>query len=267
MNGAMMKPRIPVELQRLAGAQRRSGAAKYEVLWQAMVSAVENGHWRPGERLPTEIALAQSLPFSLGTVQRAMRKLVEDGIVVRRQRSGTFVAVQSSAMEDPWHCRFCGDDGGYLPIFPRIIHRECVRETGPWTRHLGTAARGCVRIDRIIDINGEFSVYSRFFADAQRFEALLKRPIKSIESANFKLLLQRECRATITRFANTVQTLLFPRAVSAVLELPPHTTGLLLECAATSRGLPVYFQQLFVPPNARKLAVSDLPGRRIPETD
>ena len=266
-----MKPRIPIELQSLAAAQRRTGAAKYEVLSAAMLTAVENGHWRPGERLPTEVALAGALPFSLGTVQRAMRKLVEDGIVVRRQRSGTFVAVQSAAMEDPWHCRFIGDDGAFLPIFPRIVQRECIHEAGPWTRHLGAAPHGCARIDRIIDINGEFNVYSRFFADARKFEALLTRPLKAIESANFKLLLQRECRATIARFANSTQVVRFPSAVSQALELPAATTGMLLECAAAaSNGAAVYFQQLFVPPNARKLAVSDLPsfsGRRSTEPD
>src|SRR3954467_11666551 len=102
------KTTIPPQLRRL-GADGRSDAPKHVQLSEAMRAAVASGHWRTGERLPTEVELARALPFSLGTVQRALRELSGDGTVVRRQRSGTFVAAQRTAMTDPWHCRFLDD--------------------------------------------------------------------------------------------------------------------------------------------------------------
>ncbi|MFE4634485.1 substrate-binding domain-containing protein [Streptomyces sp. NPDC056773] len=48
--------------------------------------------WPLGTRLPTEPELAESYAVGLNTVRRAVRILVDEGIVVRRQGSGTYVA-------------------------------------------------------------------------------------------------------------------------------------------------------------------------------
>ena len=47
---------------------------------------------RPGERIPSEPELAQSLGISRFTVTRAIETLVDEGLLVRRQGKGTFVA-------------------------------------------------------------------------------------------------------------------------------------------------------------------------------
>ncbi len=49
--------------------------------------------WAPGGRMPNEEDLAEELGCARGTVNRAMRALAEDGIVERRRRAGTRVAV------------------------------------------------------------------------------------------------------------------------------------------------------------------------------
>lgn len=53
---------------------------------------VLNGLYRPGERIPSEPALSREFGVSRGTVERAIRGLVEEGILVREQGRGTFVA-------------------------------------------------------------------------------------------------------------------------------------------------------------------------------
>src|SRR3546814_14632014 len=81
---------------------------------------------------------SQATPFSLGTVQRAMRALTEDGIVMRRQGHGSFVADSRARMDDPWHCRFWTRDGtGFLPVYPKVLSRRRIAERGPWSRPLG----------------------------------------------------------------------------------------------------------------------------------
>jgi GntR family transcriptional regulator len=49
------------------------------------------GHWTPGERLPTESQLAQDLDVAVGTLRKALKVLEEDGLLERRQGSGTYV--------------------------------------------------------------------------------------------------------------------------------------------------------------------------------
>ena len=49
------------------------------------------GHWLAGERLPTESKLAQDLDVAVGTLRKALTVLEEDGLLERRQGSGTYV--------------------------------------------------------------------------------------------------------------------------------------------------------------------------------
>ena len=63
---------------------------KYARLSEAIEQAIERGEWKPGEKLPTESALAEVTPFSLGTVRRAYRQFVDFGTVEGRQGAGSF---------------------------------------------------------------------------------------------------------------------------------------------------------------------------------
>lgn len=49
------------------------------------------GHWVPGERLPTEAQLAKDLDVAVGTLRKALDTLEKDGLLERRQGSGTYV--------------------------------------------------------------------------------------------------------------------------------------------------------------------------------
>ena len=49
------------------------------------------GRARPGDRLPPEKQLAESLGVSRGTLRLALERLESNGEIVRRQGSGTFV--------------------------------------------------------------------------------------------------------------------------------------------------------------------------------
>ncbi|MEZ5477943.1 MAG: GntR family transcriptional regulator [Thiolinea sp.] len=50
------------------------------------------GKWLRGERLPTEAELARQLEVAVGTLRKALAALEQDGILERRQGSGTYVA-------------------------------------------------------------------------------------------------------------------------------------------------------------------------------
>jgi GntR family histidine utilization transcriptional repressor len=53
---------------------------------------ISSGEWRPGDPVPSESALMQQFGISRMTVNRALRELTAQGMVVRHQGSGTFVA-------------------------------------------------------------------------------------------------------------------------------------------------------------------------------
>ncbi|MFD3928816.1 LacI family DNA-binding transcriptional regulator [Streptomyces sp. NPDC058614] len=64
---------------------------KFRQLAEELRQQVRLGVWSVGGRLPTEKQLAHSSGTSVSTVRRAVDELVAEGLVVRRQGSGTFV--------------------------------------------------------------------------------------------------------------------------------------------------------------------------------
>jgi DNA-binding GntR family transcriptional regulator len=232
------------------------GLPKYAQLRRALIAAIEAGYWEPGAKLPTETELTRLTPFSLGTVQRGLRVLTDEGIIERRQGHGSFVARLRHEMEEPLHCRFLGDDGAtHLPVFPRVLGRRRMTEPGPWTAYLGAGIR-VFRIDRTINIGDEFSVFSSFYADSERLRPLLRLPIGALDAANFKLVMSRELRLPITEIEQQARVQPLPRRISTAIDVPPGTIGLKLEVAARAGSASfIYYQEIFIPPNRRALDV------------
>ena len=63
----------------------------YVQIKQVLLEEIRNGVWKAGEQLPTEPALAARFGISVGTVRRALGGLEDEGIISRREGSGTFV--------------------------------------------------------------------------------------------------------------------------------------------------------------------------------
>ena len=67
-----------------------------DALWSAiattLTSEIASGHYRPGDRLPTEAALAARFGVNRHTVRHALAALAERGLVRSRRGAGVFVA-------------------------------------------------------------------------------------------------------------------------------------------------------------------------------
>lgn len=235
-----------------------AGLPKYARLRDVLVAAIHAGHWKPGEKLPTEVELTRHTPFSLGTVQRAYRSLVEEGLVRRSQGSGTFVSEGRRPLDAPFHLQFL-DDGaacGYLPLYPKIVSRTRARGAGPWREFLGPSSE-VLRIDRRFSVNDEFHVYTRLYFDARAVPAAATMPFESLDKIHWKRLLSEEHHAPVTQVRQTIHMGRFPPAVCRALGVPVGTQALILESAGSSaKADPIYFLESFIPPNPRRLDVS-----------
>ena len=59
---------------------------------EELLSRIQNGHFKPGEKFPTEHALCEEFGVSRTTVRGALNQLTIEGYLVRQQGRGTFVA-------------------------------------------------------------------------------------------------------------------------------------------------------------------------------
>jgi DNA-binding transcriptional regulator YhcF (GntR family) len=71
---------------------RDDGPPPYEQVRDQLRRLIERGALLPGDRVPTVRGLADAIALAPNTVARAYRALEEDGWLVGRGRSGTFVA-------------------------------------------------------------------------------------------------------------------------------------------------------------------------------
>lgn len=70
---------------------------KYREIFEKVVEDITSGHYKPGQRLPSEAELVRRHSASRMTVFRAMQELRSAGLVTRRAGSGTFVTQASTA--------------------------------------------------------------------------------------------------------------------------------------------------------------------------
>ncbi|GAP37826.1 GntR family transcriptional regulator [Piscinibacter sakaiensis] len=246
----------PEEISRLLERFSRPGVPKYTALRDAVVHAVSTGRFAPGDRLPNEQALAERLPISLGTIQRALRQLVDDGVLERRHGQGSFITGRAAdaEMAHPLHCRFVDAQGkGYLSVYPEATRRTRVT-SGEWTTVLG-ASEG-IEITRRIGIGTEFAVSSSFIVDAKRLPVFATMSLKALSGQNFKDVIFKSSGQIIQRVDLFLRQRAAPHDVADLIGVRPGAPCLSLRALAyLGEGDPIYYQQIFIPPNERELHV------------
>lgn len=71
---------------------KQSGVSLYHIIEESLRNSINSGEWKKGTRIPSETVLADQFAVSRSTIRQAIANLVSDGLLIRRQGLGTFVA-------------------------------------------------------------------------------------------------------------------------------------------------------------------------------
>ena len=71
--------------------------AKHQEIQTELLRRVTRGEWPPGASIPHEAALAEEFGVTRPTIARALRGLVDSGLIERKRRAGSRVALRQSA--------------------------------------------------------------------------------------------------------------------------------------------------------------------------
>ena len=226
---------------------------KYLVLRQSIMEMVDNGELRKGVKLPAEQHLTEMSGFSLGTVQKALNRLADDGYLLRRQGHGTFITDAEKRLRDPLHLRFVGDDGqSILPVFSSVISIDVTNDQGPWTEYFGTATEGLVRIKRVMEVNSEFRCLNHCYGSLKAFGPLLRH--KRLNGVNLKKFIASRTGIETRKTTNLVKAGRLSDEATHTLDLKKGSIGLVLESRGQTRqGKPIYYQLTEIPANSRQL--------------
>jgi GntR family transcriptional regulator len=231
---------------------RTGGAKKYRDLADSLLTRIEAGEWTPGDQLPAETELASHYGASVGTVQKALQQLVDDGVLVRRHGSGTFVNVGNVRDEQVRHFRFLAEDEqSVLPITIEAISVNMLGEQGPWARFLGSEP-SYVRVLRRIGINNEFEIVSEALLSGRHFGQIAK--LEKQELRHLRDLLSVRFHRPTLKVEQTVSVQVLPPRACRLMSVSPGTTGLVWVIRGrTYRDAPLSWQRVFVPPSDHPL--------------
>lgn len=233
---------------------------KYARLYEQVLRTIEGGDWKPGDRLPPDTEFARVLPISLGTVQKALSMLADDGVISRRHGHGTFVADTSTPEEEIRHFHFVAEtDDQHLPVYVRVLSVEAVRTKGPWSRFLvGDDEFICVT--RVINVNLEFQTYGQIFLSRERFGFFLDMPVRELDRAAFNHMLSTRFNAPTLRTVQYFRAIEIPGDAGAAMNIANGTVGMHWELYGyTYRDAPISYQHVYVPPVEGRLQIGDPP--------
>jgi len=135
----------------------------YNLLAQSLRERILSGEWQSGSRLITERELCRHFGVSRITVRRALQILEEEGLVIRRQGSGTFVNARAGRKISIVNGDFSASVLRHAPELTRVV-----KEVKWRAADVETAAKLGISVgDRILSV--------------RRVDQLGKRPVATDE--------------------------------------------------------------------------------------
>jgi GntR family transcriptional regulator len=172
---------------------RKSNVPLYRQVRDALAHELSKGTYLPGSALPNEKDLAAGHNVSIGTLRTAVDALVAEGMLIRQQGKGTFVAAH-----DRDRLRF---------YFFHVVEHDGERTSYP---NVGLVSFGDVKADataaaklaiergqrivhmrNLIRINDEPVVVDDIWLDASRFRGITEDIVRQRPSTLYHLYQQR----------------------------------------------------------------------------
>jgi len=148
-------------------------APLYQRVADRIANRIYDGHWKPGEPIPNEFALADEFSVSQGTIRKAMSVVEETGLIDRQQGRGTFVRKLSEERSYYHFFRLAHPQGKRVTPEPdkeRVTTRSA-NETEQRTFDLDNNAE-VIEIERLRCVNGSRATCEHIVVPASLFQDL-----------------------------------------------------------------------------------------------
>lgn len=147
----------------------------YVRLRDALTARIAAGEWTPQAPLPSEARLAQEYGLSVGTVRKGVDGLVGEGLLERRQGSGTYVRAPSFDASLFRFFQLREADGSQLAIpSSQLILRSVTKAPQEAAEALGT--EHVIKIVRLRSLSDVPVLFEEIFIPAERFDGFANLP-------------------------------------------------------------------------------------------
>jgi DNA-binding GntR family transcriptional regulator len=246
-----------VKRQLRARAGNAASEPKYQRVLDAFTDAIHRGDFKPGQRIPAESELSTQLSVSLGTVQKALGRLAESGLVVRNRRTGTFVADRRSQASEAWVYRFRDARTGELQMpFVRVLQVAEDRSRGPWRDLL--RAPSCVRVDRLLWIENDPPAFTSVYFAFEHGRTLLDVPLEELHGSSVHRLMLEQFKLPTLRIEHRIGCRQLSMDACEWLRVASGSLGTVWDVSDFSvADQPILFQRLQLPPGHRPVEIGE----------
>lgn len=226
--------------------------AKYQRLAKAFASCIRAGDYAPGGQLPKETEICAALPLGLSTVQKALAQLVDDGLIIRRRKLGSFIADRDHQVPEVHVYRFRDPATGELQMpFTRVLgmHQVSTAEYGSLLTEF--EAEHVLRIDRLVWVTGSAPAYSSFFLRLEHAQDLPSSPDVQHGASYHRMLWENfNLRTATVRHAITAD--LLSKQACEHLDLAAPHVGMLWDAYEYDRSGALVLVQRFELPRGHR---------------
>jgi GntR family transcriptional regulator len=212
-----------------AAADAPAFSPLYRQIQGLLTRSLTQGEWKAGEALPSEPELAQRFKVSQGTVRKALDTLATDGLLVRRQGKGTFVATHAEAQVQYRFLRLMPDAGAREAMQRRFLELKRLRAPAEVARALELGSGDSVLQLRRLLLAGEAPVVlDEIWLPARLFKGLSAERLQAYRGPMYGLF-EAEFGVQMIRAEEKIRAVAAAEADAALLAVAPGTPLLLVE--------------------------------------
>ncbi|MEX3933735.1 GntR family transcriptional regulator [Paraburkholderia phymatum] len=202
---------------------------RYQRLRDEMVALIAARHWKPGEAIPTEQALAKSYDVAVGTVRKAVDLLVAEGLLERFQGRGTFVRRASFDSSLFRFFRFQTRQGERRIPESRILRREVVDAPSAVaaTLQISSSAR-VIQMSRLRLIDDVPMLAEEIWLPYVRFAAFAQMDLNEVGDLLYPVY-EAQCNQVVASATETLTVEAIDPLHARLLRIEPGTPAVVIE--------------------------------------
>ena len=174
-----------------AGAGTPAFSPLYQQIKGLILQSLQQGEWKPGESIPSEMELAARFRVSQGTVRKAIDELAAENLVMRRQGKGTFVATHAEQHVQYRFLKLMPDTGDVRvegPAQRRVADCRRVRATADIARALALRSGDpVVQARRILSFAGVPTILEDIWLPGQAFKGLTADQLANYQGPTYAM--------------------------------------------------------------------------------
>jgi len=218
----------------------------YKQIKSLLVQRLNQGEWKPGEPIPSEMELAARFQVSQGTVRKAVDELAAENLLVRRQGKGTFVATHNEPRAQFRFLRLVPDRGEPVPTQSTFLDCRRVKAPADVAQQLALrTADAVVYLRRLLSVGGKPLVLDDIWLPASRFRGLTPERLAEYHGPLYGLF-ESEFGTRMIRAEERIRAVAAADDIAALLAVVPGSPLLLVDRVSyTYRDQPVEVRRGF----------------------